>query len=47
METETIHGLEESFHEVLVDDNGNEVPVNEKKNIYVVIAGKPFRLVQV
>ena len=31
METEKIHGLEESFHEVHVDDNGNEVPVNEKK----------------
>jgi len=46
METETIHGLEESFHEVQVDDYGNEVPVNEK-NINVVIAGKPFRLVQV
>lgn len=44
METETIHGLEESFHEVQVDDNGN---VNEKNLLNVVIAGKPFRLVQV
>ena len=38
METEAIHGLEESFHEVQVDEYGNEVPVNEK-NMYVVIAG--------
>jgi uncharacterized Zn-finger protein len=30
---QTIHGLEESLHEVQVDDNGNEVPVNEKTHL--------------